>query len=64
MTGNVAAGIVSSAARPSKLKISTATGTALAATSRPPIAPKLVASTCDHSVDTASGGTLHVCTGD
>ncbi len=61
VTHNAIAGIVSTATRPCKLKISTATGNGSGGDIA---APKLVASTCEHRVDTASGGSLHVCAGD
>jgi hypothetical protein len=64
VTNNATAGIVSTARRPGKLKISTATGNGSGGDIAATIAPRLIASTCDHSVNTEFGGSLHICTGD
>jgi len=64
VTNNVAGGIVSTSTKPGRLKESTATGNGPVGDIAAPVAPKLKLSTCEHSVDTDSGGTLGICTGD
>ena len=61
--GNTGAGILSTSLKRASSRTVPRPATARRATSRP-IAPKLVASTCEHSVDTDSGGTLGICSGD
>jgi hypothetical protein len=62
--GNTGAGVRSTSPKRGKLKDSAATGSGPDGDIAAPIAPKLVASTCEHSVNTALGGTLGICTGD
>ncbi len=62
--GNTGAGVRSTSAKRGKLKDSTATGNGPEGDIAAPVAPRMVASTCEHSVDTDSGGTLGICTGD
>lgn len=64
VTGNTGAGIRSTSPKRGKLKDSAATGNGPDGDIAAPVAPKLVTSTCEHSVNTALGGTLGICTGD
>jgi hypothetical protein len=64
VTNNGGGGIVSTSLKRSKLKNSSAKGNGAEGDIAAPVAPKLVSSTCEHSVDTDSGGTLGICTGD
>lgn len=64
ITGNTGAGVASTSAKPGKLKLTTVTGNGPEGDIAAPVAPKLVASTCGTSVDTDSGGTLGICSGD
>jgi Right handed beta helix region len=64
VTNNAGAGIVSTSSKRGQLKRSAATGNGAEGDIAAPVAPKLVSSTCDHSVDTDSGGTLGICSGD
>lgn len=61
---NAAAGIVSSSPRRGTLKDSFATGNGPGGDVAAPVRPQFFGSTCDHSVDTDSGGTLGICAGD
>src|SRR4030095_5356840 len=64
VTNNGAGGILSTSLKRNKLKDSSATGNGAEGDIAAPVAPKLVSSTCEHSVDTDSGGTLGICAGD
>lgn len=65
VTDNAEGGIVSSSEKRGTLKDSIATGNGPNGDVAAPVAPKLSRSTCEHSVDTDSGGTtLGICSGD
>jgi hypothetical protein len=64
VTGNAGAGVASTSSKRGKLKSSTATGNGAAGDIAAPVAPRLIASTCDDSVDTDDGGTLGICAND
>ena len=64
VTDNGGGGVVSTSLRRGKLKSSSAMGNGPEGDIVAPVAPKLLSSTCEHSVDTDSGGTLGICTGD
>lgn len=64
ITDNTAAGIVSGSPKRGKLKHSVATGNGPEGDIAAPVPPQLITSTCDHSVDTDSGGTLGICVDD
>jgi Right handed beta helix region len=61
---NGGAGLLSTRTHPGVLKKSTLTGNGAAGDIAAPVAPKLPGSTCGISVDTDSGGSLHICAGD
>lgn len=63
ITNNANAGLLSTSRKPGNVKDGTLTGNGPGGDVAAPVAPKLVASTCEHSVDT-DGGTLGICTGD
>lgn len=63
ITDNANAGLLSTSQKPGNVKGGTLTGNGPGGDVAAPVAPKLVASTCEHSVDT-DGGTLGICTGD
>ena len=64
VSGNAEAGLVSTYAKPGRIKAATLTGNGSGGDIAAPVPPKLVVSTCEHSVDTDSGGTLGICSGD
>ncbi len=64
VTGNIGAGIRSTSTKRGKLKDSAATGNGPDGDIAAPVAPRLIDSTCEHSVNTAGGGTLGICSGD
>ncbi len=64
ITENDAAGVVSTSPKRGTLKDSFATANGPGGDVAAPIPPKFLGSTCDHSVDTDSGGTLGICVGD
>lgn len=63
ITDNADAGFLSTSRKPGNVKNGTLTGNGPGGDVAASVAPKLVASTCEHSVDT-DGGTLGICTGD
>jgi hypothetical protein len=64
VNGNGEAGIMSTSVRPGRIKASTLMGNGTGGDIAAPVPPKLTASSCEHSVDTDSGGTLGICSGD
>jgi hypothetical protein len=57
-------GMVSTSAKPGRIKDATLTANGSGGDVAAPVPPKLRASTCEHSVDLDSGGTLGICSGD
>ncbi len=64
VTGNAGGGVISTSSHRGKLKGSSATGNGPAGDIAAPVAPKLVASTCDHSILLGFSDTLGICSGD
>jgi parallel beta helix pectate lyase-like protein len=64
MVLNNVGGVVSPSSKRGKLKDSTATGNRTAGDIAAKVAPKLIRSTCEHSIFYGSNGTLGICSGD